>query len=369
MSTESLLQKKVPLLYVLLAILITSISCYIAATVRHEPKEMALSATNTPRFDYGLPVTRVRLNDYRLIHPLLYGDREIEDSRLAGLKNKINDFIDAKRQQNMLINASVYFRNMNDAGWFAIDKDEPYTPASLQKVSIMMSWLKDVERNPSLMNKMIYFDKHFDNLPKQNIKVFVLQEHKSYAVKDLLHYMIAFSDNDALNLLYQNMNNSTYNKLFTDLELKVPNLESDDYTYTVKDYALFFRILYNATYLSHDLSEYALRLLTECTYTEGITKHFDGTVTVAHKFGERNFGTSKQLHEFAIVYVSNRPYLLGIMTRGYDNAQLSDVLSGISDIVYAEMNPPSSNPSVQRYFTSNETGRMEARPLKGFETP
>ncbi len=298
-----------------------------------------------------MPVTRVRLNDYRLIHPLLYGDREMEDSRLVDLKRQIDQVIAEQKEKNMLIDASVYFRNMNDGGWFAINKDEEYTPASLQKVTIMMSYLKDAEQNSELLNKKLYFDKHFNNLPKQNIKAFTLQEHKSYAVKDLLQYMIAYSDNDALNVLYQNMNINTYSKLFTDLQLKVPDLESDGYTFTVKEFAVFFRILYNATYLSHNLSEYALRLLTQCTYRNGITRGLDSNTTVAHKFGERVFGDSKQLHEFAIVYVNNQPYLLGIMTRGYDFEQLSDVLSSVSNIIYAKMNPPSSNPTVERYFT------------------
>jgi hypothetical protein len=49
------------------------------------------------------------------------------------------------------------------------------------------------------------------------------------------------------------------------------------------------------------------------------------------------------LHEFAIVYRGRHAYTLGIMTRGHDLKQLSDVLSGISDIVYKDTTPAASS--------------------------
>jgi len=310
--------------------------------LEHRPKEIQIVTQSS---DCPTYMNQIRLSSgYTFIHPLLLTDLTTEDSRLLAVKSNIEQFISQKKREGVLTGISVYLRELDEGGWMAIYPDETYIPASLQKLTIMMSYIKDVEHNHALLDKKLYFDRHFENLPSQNIKVFSLKERQYYTVKDLLQYMIAYSDNDALNVLYQNMNNETYAKLFTDVQLPVPNLETDDYRVTVKDFTKFFRMLYSATYYDQPaLSEYALKLLSESTYKEGMCKNLDPSITVAHKFGERVLGEERQLHEIGIVYLKDHPYLLGIMTKGHDFKQLADVLSGISDIVYAEMKPPLVN--------------------------
>jgi len=329
---KSFLNNRVPLYWLVLVIVGCGVSLFFAF---RKPKVIVESKPG----DCVSFMKQIRLNRFNLIHPLLLTDLEVEDSRLQTLKHRVEELIEARKQNHAITSASVYVRSLNDGGWFAINPEETYIPASLQKVGIMMSYLKEVEHNPALLDYKIKFESHFSNLPKQNIKDFSLEEHQFYTVKDLLHYMIAFSDNDALNLLYKNMNNTTYNNLYTDIGLEVPNLERDDYTVSVKNFARFFRMLYSATYLSNDLSEMGLELLAQSTYRNGICRNLDPKIVVAHKFGERAYGVEKQLHEFAIVYANNQPYLLGIMTKGNDNIPLSDVLSEISDLVYTGMLP------------------------------
>jgi beta-lactamase class A len=56
-----------------------------------------------------------------------------------------------------------------------------------------------------------------------------------------------------------------------------------------------------------------------------------------HKFGEAGNQFEKQLHETGIIYLNSNPYLLSVMTKGKDNAQLSKLIGEISAAVYLEM--------------------------------
>jgi len=107
----------------------------------------------------------------------------------------------------------------------------------------------------------------------------------------------------------------------------------------VVDYAAFFEILYNATYLNKEMSEKALAILTKSTFNYGLVGGVPIGVEVAHKFGERIFEEYKQLHDCGIIYKENNPYLLCIMTRGDmmegDNFNdLAMVIKKISEQVY-----------------------------------
>ena len=244
---DSLLQRKVSIYWVIIFAIIPTIGLIYFATLKTQ-----VVASEPAPCDVYSSVTNTRIQSYEFTRPLLFYDVIEEDNRLADVKAKIQAFIEQKKSENVINTASVYLRK--SGGWVAINQNELYTPASLTKVPIMITYLKDVEKNPSLMDRKFYFDHHFGDLPKQNIKVFAMEEKKYYTVRDLLHYMIAFSDNDALNVLYQNMNNATFRQLFSDLKMEAPNLEKDNFRINVSNYAKFLRILMNATYLSDELS-------------------------------------------------------------------------------------------------------------------
>lgn len=100
------------------------------------------------------------------------------------------------------------------------------------------------------------------------------------------------------------------------------------------------RILYNGTYLMNGNDDYALSLLVQRNFNEGIVKQLPTDIKVARKFGEwgdANDPTNHQLHESGIVYIENNPYLLTVMTKGPAVQPLAHVISDISNIVYNKM--------------------------------
>ena len=210
-----------------------------------------------------------------------------------------------------------------------------YNPASMSKLIELITYLKEAEENPEILNKKIFFPRHFTQVSPQNIKDFQLKEKVSYTVSDLLTYMIKYSDNDATVLLNLNMNMRIYNQLFLDLKIPAPP-SNGEFFITSADFSKFFRVLYNGTYLHPKYSEWGLRLLTTSTFKEGLQKGVDSTITIAHKFGERIIGNKIQFHEFGIVYINDNPYLIGIMSKGSSLNQLIEIAAEISRITFSE---------------------------------
>ncbi len=290
------------------------------------------------------PVIKYSSSGYSLANPLLLNDGREESNDLSALKSNINELIQQKIQIGEITTASIYFRNLNESKWMSINTNEVYSPASLLKVPILMVYLHDLEKNPSLLKKEIYYYPALENqFPVQTYEGKTIQPGKKYTILELLNLMIIHSDNAATTLLNMNLNEPEFKKLFSDLGLIVPDLKNSNYEITVAGYSRFMRVLYNATYLTQENSDFALKLLSKVDYKEGIIKNIPQDIIVAHKFGE--FGKklpggkySSQLHESGIFFYKDKPYLLTVMTKGPNPKVLSNVLAEISGEVFKGMN-------------------------------
>ena len=148
--------------------------------------------------------------------------------------------------------------------------------------------------------------------------------------------MIKSSDNNATLLLYQFLGFDKTAETYKDLGLNPPQVDTD-YQVSARQYATFFRILYNATYLSQSQSEKALSLLAEVDFKDGLVAGVPAGVVVAHKFGERHYDGDvavEQLHDCGIIYKQKHPYILCVMTRGRSVTELASVISQVSRTVY-----------------------------------
>ncbi|HMT35107.1 MAG TPA: class A beta-lactamase-related serine hydrolase [Chitinophagaceae bacterium] len=290
----------------------------------------------------------VRENDSSLIQPILYV--EIESKQLLSpLKSKINDYLDSKKQAGAYTSASVYLKDVQAGVYININPDSLYDPASLMKVPLLMIYLKQAETNPQLLKKSFVFTQQAQNSTVALIKDKSLVVGKSYTVQELLYHMIVYSDNESFWILYDHFGEDIFKEL--DKKLTIPaNYDIIHYSKTDKHFianvnsmAYYFMVLYNASYLTKTASKYALDILTKSTFKEGLAKGIDPNVLIAHKFGERTLSyyvgnklenLQTEFHEFGIVYLKNRPYLLGVMTRGQQSNVLQTIVSDISKMVY-----------------------------------
>ena len=278
-----------------------------------------------------------RLNGYDYIKPLMFVDNECESEDLFAVKQRINSLIDQFKGSGDLISASVYLKSYSPNGWIGINENEKFSPGSLMKVPVLITFLKMNEKKSGILDKVLLYD-HV--LVSNKNAVFIsnqIQLGHKYSVRELLTYMIAYSDNNATNLLNTIIDVTTFQKIFADFGLEVPDWKSNNYPISSKDYSLFMRALYNGSYITNEDSEFATELLTHSDFKDGLIKNLPGYLKKAHKFGEGGTNTEPELSESALIYLENRPYLLTVMTKGKNNKTLAQIISQISDLVYQSM--------------------------------
>jgi beta-lactamase class A len=289
------------------------------------------------------PMRQTRMGGYDFINPLLEcdeGAQGIGSRPLGPFRDKVLALIDESKKKNWATHVSVYFREMNNGLTIGIDGQEKFTPASLIKVPLLIACLKIAESDPGFMQKKLAFTM-VDNSSTQNIKpAEALETGRSYQVQDLLFRMIVYSDNNSYFLLLSAIDTNILHRVYTDLGLVVPKVSDRGEYMSVAEYASFFRVLFNASYLNKDLSEKALEYLAEVDFTRGLVAGVPPKTVVAHKFGEKTLGPNqeiKQLHDCGIVYYPQHPYLLCIMTRGDSFEYLDDTIKDISRLVFKEV--------------------------------
>jgi beta-lactamase class A len=178
------------------------------------------------------------------------------------LEKPLQEFIEEKKYNNEVTHISVYYRNLNNGNWFGINEKEMFSPASLMKLPLLLVYLKKIEQNPDIRNeKIMYREDPIESKYIQNIvPTKKLVDNEAYSIRELLEYMIRYSDNKASLLLERNISVEDYKKAFTDNNMLFPDLIDGKFDNNLKviDYAKFFRVLFNGSYVNKELSNYAL---------------------------------------------------------------------------------------------------------------
>lgn len=278
-----------------------------------------------------------RLNGYKYIKPILFVDNQYESDELTQLKSTLNNIIENYKKSGVLISASVYIKEYNNNGWMGINPDEKYLPGSLMKVPELIAFLKMEEEHPGTLNKVLTMkaqytiDKHPEYLSKS------IEIGKPYTVRELLRYMIEYSDNNATSLLFDFMDKSTFKKVFTDFGMTSPDLTAQNYPVSPREFTYFMRSLYNASYLNVKNSEFATELLSKCNFKKGMVAGIPQGTKIAHKFGESGDPLEKHLSESGIIYLNNGPYTITIMTKGKELNKLPEIIKQLSSATYQFM--------------------------------
>lgn len=283
----------------------------------------------------------VRSGGSSFVNPLLeceQSENYISRNSIKPFKPVVQKIVDDAISDKKASYVSVYFRDLNNGSWFGINESEKFFPASLMKLPLLMFYLKLSEENPNILGNQIVYESGGETtfqFYKPNDPVTV---GKTYTVKDLLEHTIRESDNNASLLLLDAVGKDRFLRIFKDLGLDSPIETEQDYL-NVRSYATFFRVLFNASYLSREKSESALKLLSEISFKSGLTAKLPSSIVVSHKFGETQdeSGSKKQLHDCGIVYYPKKPYLICVMTRGTDFNSLAEVIADISKASYDEI--------------------------------
>lgn len=290
----------------------------------------------------GQNVIRIReASNYRFINPLLAVDTKDKDrfKEIWPLHAKIEDYAKKKVEDGDVLNISFYFRDLISGHWTGVNEDEKFSPASMLKVVTLIAYLKLAETDPPLLSRKLYYDGQRDRNLLSYYKPASSLIAGSYAVEDLLTRMIVDSGNNSDYVLKQNIKVDDLLKVYTHLQLPLPKSEVDDFM-SAKEYSIVFRVLYNSTYLSREMSEKALTLLSKTAFNKGLSSGIGSGFSIADKFGERTIiGPDgkivyHELHDCGIIYVPN-PYFLCVMTKGDSFEKLAEVISHISSLTFS----------------------------------
>ncbi len=320
-----------------LAVMLLTIAFFIFRPVKPGDAGGQTLTSSIPAAD--ITVNRILNTDYEMIRPVIFEETSGQSPSFVKLKQDLETLLNAKMSAGVVLSADVFVRKLNDGRWMKFGNGNPYPAGSLMKVPIMMTWLRMAEKNPGLLESRLFFETPPGVIPAQTWSGRSIVPGKEYRVSELLEYLIIESDNNAAWLLTRRMDFSIFRKLFTDLGLREPGLSESGYALSAQEYSRFMVVLYNSTYLSPAMSQYALRLMTRSAFARGITRNLPKGIMVAHKFGEQGQWPESDLSESAIVYGNEQPYLLTVMTHGPNLEALASLISEISDEVFRSLNP------------------------------
>ena len=188
---------------------------------------------------------------YQFINPLLF----CQDQNISSLSNStgnqvqhmLENYIQSEKDAGTIADAAVYFRDLGDGPWALVNGELRSTPASLLKIPIAMGTYRRIEKDPSFASIKIKFDGDTDANASQYFKPRdKMVPGKMYTIEDLLRAMLENSDNNALLMIGKVMDPKDAASTYSDLGIETPSTPSG-YTISVRTFASFFRVLYNAS--------------------------------------------------------------------------------------------------------------------------
>jgi beta-lactamase class A len=267
----------------------------------------------------------------------LYAEPACESADFSPLKNELTDLINKFKLSGEITSASVYVREFGQARWMVINENEKYSPGSLLKVPELIAFCKMNELKPGFFDKSVAYKTKTETHRNITFKSKHIELGQSYTIRELLKYMIVYSDNDATMLLNELMDRKIFNRVFTDLGLHAPDYTSNDYPITTAEFSLFLKELYNSTYLNTVHSEFCMNLMSQSDYVDGLVSGLPQNCVAVHKFGEGGFSNAPNFNESAIVYCNNKAYLLTVMSKGTDLTKMPGFVREVSKLVYSKM--------------------------------
>ena len=269
-------------------------------------------------------------------------DSKIEN--LSTLQERLEVLVGGYTKSRKAQRVSVFVRDLNTARFAGVNDNDVFYMASLLKTPLMIGGFKLAEVEPKVMDQEIVYTGKPDLYSEQIIKSGEhLKVGDSYTIRELIRRSVVHSDNTAAQILFDYYPQDFMDRIMQAIGLQLTKSTGEqENLVTARTYAGVFRTLYNASYLTNEFSNEALKILTQTEFKEGAVAQLPKGVIVAHKFAERTYNDSKtgvllrQLHECGIVY-AKEPYTFCIMTEGGDYKDLEKIISDISLIVYEEI--------------------------------
>ena len=237
---------------------------------------------------------------------------------------------------------SVSYRDLTRGGSFVIHPELRFVPASLLKLPMTMAWMRYSSFESEVLGRQLKAKKVSPTVQRDGEGVTLenpqlshapvrLEAGKDYSVLELLGRSLIESDNDAANLLGENLPDRHVEHVFGRFGFDLPIADGARVA-DARKIGRMFIALYNGTYNTAEASDHLLRLLSRSRMRHGLVAGVPEGVKVAHKFGV-DFDSTRadnELHDCGVVYAETGHYMLCVMTRGEQTGALAEVIAGIS---------------------------------------
>lgn len=286
----------------------------------------------TPRYSYLNPALEL-LGKGNMIVDF----QELRESLIKKYQSR-NDYL-----------VSIYFEYLPTGANISINKDEKIWPASLIKIPVAMAAMKKVQdKKWKINNELVIMDEDKDS---EYGDLYKQPSGTTMTIEKFLEKSLIDSDNTAHFVLLRNLDGGELEDVYVHLGLddvidalkKSPKKDAElDNRITAKRYTIFFRSLYNATFLNPEYSQLFLRILADAP-KELLSDGLPNDITFVHKTGIRVDESVRA--DAGIVYVPGRPYLVTVMMQKKDKKPLNEkevsmLFEDISREIYAYVANP-----------------------------
>lgn len=279
------------------------------------------------------------LSTYKLLNP---------SAALIDKRNLIVDFQDlrnslrGKYENRKDYTIAIYFEYIPTGANITVNNDARIWPASLIKIPVAMAIAKKLEKGVwQKTNELVILDEDKDN---EFGELYKQPTGTTLPIERVMYESLVNSDNTAHFMLLRNLDASELEDVYTHIGLddvidalkRSPKEEEQDNRITAKRYTIFFRSLYNATYLNPDYSEWFLGILKNAP-KEFLNLGLPEDILFVHKTGIRI--DEKVWADSGIVYIPGRPYLVTVMIQRKaegmpDEQEIKSLFKEISEEIY-----------------------------------
>lgn len=221
----------------------------------------------------------------------------------------------------------LYVVNLESGFSFGVYEDEEFTPASLNKLPVMLAMYMEAEKgNLNLETK--YSLKATD---KRGGSGSLYQKPQGFVLtyRDMVRYMGKESDNTAFNIASGILGREKIEGVIKEIGMTDTRVSGEDQKTTPYDVGLLFKKLWEGSLVSKKSADEILEYLTGTIYENWLVAGIPKEVKVAHKYG-------RELHvvnDAGIVF-GERPYIVVILSKKVVEREADDTFPILSKIVY-----------------------------------
>lgn len=289
-----------------------------------------------------------RLEPQQFIRPLIdCASRKPElktlETPLGFFQKELNNFLKENIKLGRILQADIFFQDLTSGVSFSAGDIIELRPGSLLKIPLVMAYYKKSETDPTILQTKILFDQ------KDSLRLYEIQDIKplqtltlgqSYTIEELMSRAIMYSDNVAASLLEHYDNHEGLKRIAIDLDTPVHKDTPPLREPRINDYAKYFRILFNATYLNEKNSTDFLKLLSKTQFKQGLVAGLPENVLISHKFGESVSPEAPEIHflnDCGLIYKTSKPYVLCVSIKAKEEPQMAAMIAKISSLFYQKL--------------------------------